>query len=79
MRTSDRKKSPRAAALAWRVRLFALGAGLGVGGIVLDNRWLIWAAILVLGGGFALRFLAESAKSRESGEPRVDEARSEED
>jgi hypothetical protein len=43
--------------LGWRVRLFALGAGLGIGGIVLENRLMIWAAIAVLGGGFALRFL----------------------
>jgi hypothetical protein len=59
--------------LAWRVRLFAVGAGLGVGGIALENRWLIWAAILVLGGGFALRFLGESVG------PRREESGSDED
>jgi hypothetical protein len=54
------------------VRLFAVGAGLGVGGIALENRWLIWGAILVLGAGFALRFLADSADppSEDSGSDR---------
>ncbi len=63
MTTEPTEKRARGG-LAWRVRLFAIGAGLGIGGIALENRWLIWAAILVLGGGFALRFLSESTGRR---------------
>jgi hypothetical protein len=43
--------------LQWKVRLFAIGAGLAIGGIILDWRWLIVAAIVVLAAGFTLRFL----------------------
>jgi hypothetical protein len=43
--------------LPWKVRLFAIGAGLAIGGIILDWPWLIPAAIVVLVAGFALRFL----------------------
>jgi hypothetical protein len=62
----------RRGGLGTRVRLFAVGAGLGVGGIALENRWLIWGAILVLGAGFALRFLADSGgpPSEDSGSDR---------
>ena len=51
--------------LDWRVRLFAVGAGLGLGGLYLESAWLIWAALAVLGGGLFFRFLR---KTRDSGE-----------
>lgn len=43
--------------LEWRVRIFSIGAGLGLGGIFLDQPYLIWGAISVLGLGVLLRFL----------------------
>ena len=46
--------------LTWRVRLFAVGAGLGLGGIFLEQPLLIWAAVVVLGTGVLLRFRAGS-------------------
>jgi len=44
--------------LTWRVRLFAVGAGLGLGGMFLEQPFLIWAAVIVLGVGVLLRFRA---------------------
>lgn len=43
--------------LEWKVRLFVIGAGLGVGGMVLDNRWIVGAGMAVLLAGFLVRFL----------------------
>lgn len=51
--------------LPWKVRLFAIGAGLALGGIVLDWAWLIPAAIVVLAAGFAIRFLPGGTGVRE--------------
>ncbi len=43
--------------LEWRTAVFAVGATLALGGIYLDQRWLVGVAIAVLVGGMALRFL----------------------
>ncbi|TVR57062.1 MAG: hypothetical protein EA421_01810 [Gemmatimonadales bacterium] len=51
--------------LQWKVRLFAIGAGLALGGVILDWGWLIPAAIIVLVAGFALRFLPGGTGVRE--------------
>jgi hypothetical protein len=51
--------------LQWKVRLFAIGAGLALGGVILEWGWLIPAAILVLVAGFALRFLPGGTGVRE--------------
>jgi hypothetical protein len=40
-----------------KVRLFAIGAGLALGGILLDSEWLVWAAIGALVAGVLLRFV----------------------
>lgn len=63
MALGDRRASGAGNDLGWRVGLFSLGAGLGIGGIFLENRLMIWAAILVLGGGFALRFMGSRRPS----------------
>jgi hypothetical protein len=47
--------------LKWKVRLFAVGATLGLAGIFLDIRGLIWAAIVVLVVGFLVRFLPHAS------------------
>ena len=43
--------------VAWKIRIFALGAALALAGIALANSWVVWGGIAVLGGGAALRFL----------------------
>lgn len=43
--------------LLWKVRLFVIGAGLAVGGMVMDLDWLIMVAGVFLLGGFLIRFL----------------------
>jgi len=43
--------------LAWKVRFFIVGAGLAVGGMVMEMNWLILVAVGVLVAGFLLRYL----------------------
>ena len=43
--------------LEWKVRIFAAGAALAIGGMVLRIEWLVTVAIVVLVGGFMIRFL----------------------
>ena len=45
--------------LEWKVRAFAAGATLALGGMYLGKQWLVGVAIVVLAGGMALRFLPE--------------------
>jgi hypothetical protein len=47
-------------AKAW---LGGTGLAVGLGGIVLDTRWLVWCAIGLLALAFAIRF----AERRETG------------
>jgi hypothetical protein len=44
--------------LGEKMIFFAIGAALGIGGIITGQDWLVWAAIVVLVIGFALRLLA---------------------
>lgn len=58
--------------LEWKVRLFAVGAVLGLAGIFLEERWLTGTAIVVLAGGALLRFgdgEASSPDPEEVGSP----------
>ena len=58
--------------LNWRIRLFSIGAGLGLGGIWLDSAWLGYAAIVALLAGMGIRFLPGDSETRtdmESGVP----------
>ena len=43
--------------VVWKVRLFALGAALALGGIAFGNTWVAWGGVAVLGIGLALRFI----------------------
>ena len=52
----------------WRVRLFAVGAGLGLGGVFLDQPLLIWAALVVLGAGMLLRLRSRAGAPAELAE-----------
>ena len=40
-----------------RVALLCVGAGLGLGGMLLDIGWLVWIALAALLAGLALRHL----------------------
>lgn len=51
--------------LPWRVRAFALGAGLALAGFATERRWLVHAAIAVLAVALGLRFASRwAARSR---------------
>ena len=43
--------------VVWKVRLFALGAALALGGIAFGNSWVVWPGVAVLGFGMVLRFM----------------------
>lgn len=59
--------------LLWKVRLFVIGAGLAVGGMLLELPWLVYVAIAVLVAGFAIRFLPGGrGVEEEGGEPADD-------
>lgn len=51
------RKAHRYPWLEWKVRLFTIGACLAVGGIVLEQDWLVRVAIAILVVGLLLRFL----------------------
>jgi hypothetical protein len=55
--------------LEWRVRLFAVAAVLGLAGIYFDYRRLTGAAILLLLGGLALRFVSAQVEDAAEDEP----------
>lgn len=48
--------------LEWRVRLLALGAVFGVGGIALDARWATGSALALLLAGVTLRFAGRRSR-----------------
>lgn len=56
--------------LEWKVRLFVVGAVLGLAGIFLDERGLVTAALVTLAVGAALRLLPEKS---EGDDPRPDD------
>ena len=43
--------------LAWKVRLFIIGASLALAGMGWTIPWLMWAGVTVLAAGLGLRFL----------------------
>jgi hypothetical protein len=43
--------------LEWKVRFFTVGATLAIGGMLLDKRWVVGVAIVILAAGMLLRFL----------------------
>jgi hypothetical protein len=54
--------------LIWKVRLFVLGGGLGIGGMVMEMPWMLWTGVAILAAGWILRFRTgeEAAKRRVS-------------
>ena len=57
------------ALLDWRIRVFFVGAVLGLVGIFLNISWLVSAALIVLLGGVALRRWAAPDSESEEQEP----------
>jgi hypothetical protein len=53
----DRSRERPVRHLEWRIRLFGVGAILGVAGIATATSWLVNVAIGVLALGVLLRFL----------------------
>ena len=51
--------------LEWKVGIFAVGATLALGGMYLDQQWMVGVAILVLAAGMALRLLPSGAEPGE--------------
>ena len=43
--------------LAWRVRLFMIGAVVAFAGMATSLKWLVWVGIAVLVAAMVLRFL----------------------
>ena len=48
--------------LAWKIRLFFLGAVFALVGIAVDLSWLIGCAVAALMAGLGLRFLPDKKK-----------------
>ncbi len=59
-----------AASVQWRLRAFVIGAVLGLAGIFLDVSWLLAAALIVLFGATALRWLPSDEADSDDQEPR---------
>jgi disulfide bond formation protein DsbB len=52
--------------LEWRIRLFGVGAIVGLAGMYAQVRWMIWIALVVLVVGFLLRFFPASGTEEDS-------------
>jgi len=52
--------------LRWKLAIFGLGAALGIGGMALDSRTLVWIGSGVLFAGVFLRFLPRLQGGRNS-------------
>ncbi len=51
------RKAGRYPWLAWKVRFFVLGAAVAIVGMAMAIQWLVAIAIVILFGGFLIRFL----------------------
>lgn len=69
LRSAVRRAGRGAASIQWRLRAFALGAVLGLAGIFLDASWLLAAALIVLLGAMALRWLPSDEADSDDQEP----------
>jgi hypothetical protein len=55
--------------LEWRIRIFGVGAIVGMVGIWSDQGWLVNVAIAVLLIGFAMRFLRRAEAAEDPDDP----------
>ena len=51
------RKAGRYPWLTWKVRFFLLGASMAIAGMAMAIQWLVAIAIVILCGGFLIRFL----------------------
>lgn len=51
--------------LEWKIRLFGIGAAMGLGGIWFESSWLVLGGVAVLLVGFGLRFLPKDREPDE--------------
>ncbi len=51
--------------LEWRIRLFGIGAVLGLGGIFLEAAWLVTVALVVLLVGIAVSYTPDRDPTEE--------------
>lgn len=51
------RKAGRYPWLTWKVRFFLLGASVAIAGMAMAIQWLVAIAIVILCGGFLIRFL----------------------
>ena len=58
-RPSRKRGSGEDRFLAWKVRLFVVGAALALAGIGMSLSWIVWAGVGVLLAGLVLRFLPD--------------------
>lgn len=56
-RPSRKRREGEDRFLAWKIGLFAIGAGAGFAGMALSLSWLVWVAVAVLAVAVLLRFL----------------------
>ena len=54
--------------LEWKVRLFITGAVLGLAGIFLEERFLVWGALAALVAGMVLGLLDQRAGATADGD-----------
>lgn len=69
-RTPRESDDPR---LLWKVRLFVVGGGLGIAGMVTEWSPLLWGGIAVLAAGVALRFGRRQTGDGDAWDARADE------
>jgi hypothetical protein len=60
----DRSRRGEDVWLGQKMIFFAVGAGLGMGGMITGRQWLVWAAIVVLAAGLALRLAGRRRAAR---------------
>jgi hypothetical protein len=64
----DRSRRGEDVWLGQKMIFFAVGAGLGMGGMITGRQWLVWAAIAVLAAGLGLRIAARRRTARHGDE-----------
>ncbi len=53
----DRDRQPgEDSLLIWKVRLFVVGGGLGIGGMMMELPWVLWSGVAILATGWLMRF-----------------------
>ena len=59
-RPSRQRRNGEDRFLAWKVRLFVIGAAVALAGMGMSQSWVVWVGIGVLGVGLVLRLLPDA-------------------